>query len=83
MLQYMCSSRTFQVKVKRESLSASVFDQTPACGHKNNWKSVNPSQNTWSTQKRKEKKGKKMNSGNREGAKHREKAKMRQKETEL
>jgi len=31
----------------------SVFDQTPACGHKNNWKSVNPSQNTWSTQKKK------------------------------
>lgn len=58
----------------------SVFDQTPACGHKNNWKSVNPSQNTWSTQKRK---GKKMGSGNREGAKHREKAKMCQKETEL
>jgi len=56
----------------------SVFDQTPACGHKSNWNSVNPSQNTWSTQK------KKMDSGNRECANHREKTKMLcQKETEL
>jgi len=34
-------------------VSVSVFDQTPACGHKSNWNSVNPSQNTWSTQKKK------------------------------